>query len=353
MAAYNYLIYITPLDFYFFGGETTFGNREGQNYYAKSQMFPQQTTILWLLRYLGYNKIDIGDSFDASQANAIQKFGYIHRLSPVFLAHHTTKVDYYIPSPLGDDSGKAYAVKPADGDVQTWKNGSWKAAFEFPAFKAKDGWDQKLISNKITKPVPFKEVFNKMTKIGITKMKSGESRNDAFYKQDLFKLSSGWTFAVLAELGDEVKQLPSSIVAPFGAEKALFEVKFKSGIYDFDSFFPSSMWEHTKPANLTSYILLSDAFVEDSIYNLCDFGITDKRDFRHIRTPKSLTRIGPIMQDVKQGDTAQKEPNAMYKSGKYNLLSRGSVLFSSDKSFELKLMAEAFHQIGYNHYVKL
>ena len=47
---YTYLIKLTPLDKFFFGQKKTFGD-DNANYFVYSSHFPQQTTLLGLLRY--------------------------------------------------------------------------------------------------------------------------------------------------------------------------------------------------------------------------------------------------------------------------------------------------------------
>jgi hypothetical protein len=94
-------IRLTPLGTFFFGGENTFGATENRNYFVKSNLMPQQTSLLGLLRLellrsnptvfdLKTDKvidknaaIELigGESFDGKQTD----FGCISGLSPVFL----------------------------------------------------------------------------------------------------------------------------------------------------------------------------------------------------------------------------------------------------------------------------
>ena len=46
----RYLITLTPVGMFFFGGEETFGDGTNDNYFARSNSFPQQTTLLGMLR---------------------------------------------------------------------------------------------------------------------------------------------------------------------------------------------------------------------------------------------------------------------------------------------------------------
>ncbi|KAA6331329.1 hypothetical protein EZS27_020050 [termite gut metagenome] len=49
----TYKIIIKPIDTFYFGSEKTFNPADGSkaNYLVKSQMMPQQTTVLGMLRY--------------------------------------------------------------------------------------------------------------------------------------------------------------------------------------------------------------------------------------------------------------------------------------------------------------
>ncbi|HAD13442.1 MAG TPA: hypothetical protein DCF33_13530, partial [Saprospirales bacterium] len=116
------LIRIRPLEYYFFGGENTFGNGEGANYYAKSNDLPQQTTILGLLRRLLFEaKQPIGQSF-RPDVPAQQAYGAIKSLSPVFLLN--SEGTGWLPHALGAHS------TPSD------KNGSPSpTAFQFSSSK--------------------------------------------------------------------------------------------------------------------------------------------------------------------------------------------------------------------------
>jgi len=96
-----YQINLKPTGPFFFATElkAELGNR--QNYYQKSRLFPQQTTLLGVLRYQlllknGYMPIDSGNkndvakligkqSFHYNNGKNIGDFGVIKQLSPIFL----------------------------------------------------------------------------------------------------------------------------------------------------------------------------------------------------------------------------------------------------------------------------
>ena len=44
-STYNYRLDLRPLDFFFFGGEITFGNGEEVNYYARTRKYPPANNL--------------------------------------------------------------------------------------------------------------------------------------------------------------------------------------------------------------------------------------------------------------------------------------------------------------------
>ena len=364
--SYNYEIRIRPLDYYFFGSEATFGNLEQQNYFAKTQLFPQQTTVIGMLRHLGYDKVDIGESFDASKS--VQNLGYIKGISAVYLIDHLGRP--YMPGPLGKGGYQALQLQSAGKGVTRWNGRGWTATYQAPDYAAKEGWEQHLVSG-LSDPkkdhIPFDQVFQYFTKIGITKQVDECERKDGFYKQGLAKLGAGWSFSVLADLDAELAgKLPASSVMPFGAEKALFHLELKqlNAAKSFGDLFPDSLWELDCPEGLDAALLWSDAWAPADILQNLDFAVTDIRDFRYIRTPKQVKEFAKFYthedwQKYNQAqDHAAQQPNAhpapveqrLYKSGKYNLLARGSLLYGKKTDLETLLDQAAFQTVGYNQY---
>ena len=115
----RYLIYFKPLTPYFFGGEQTFGDGENVNYFAKSNVFPQQTTILGTLRkevliqkglfkenfsdYTDDKKIRMNELIGNQSYNIKSpfKFGVIKSISPLFIAESDNTYYINIPKDFG------------------------------------------------------------------------------------------------------------------------------------------------------------------------------------------------------------------------------------------------------------
>ena len=116
----KYLLKIKPLDSFFFGQEDKYRKRIDStkkgglatvaDYFQRSAYFPQQTTVLGMLRYyllLMNNQIPIKNkdlakeligerSFDSNQNG--QEFGKIENISPVFIVDEIQE-KFLFPSP--------------------------------------------------------------------------------------------------------------------------------------------------------------------------------------------------------------------------------------------------------------
>jgi len=80
------LVTFTPSDAFFFGGENTFGNGENRNFYAASNAFPQQTTLVGVMRHALFeagHRDKIGQSFVVGKT---PDFGDLKNISPVFIS---------------------------------------------------------------------------------------------------------------------------------------------------------------------------------------------------------------------------------------------------------------------------
>lgn len=137
----KYLVRLKPIDTYFFGGKNTFGEGDNKTYLVESRAFPQQTTLLGMIRqeililkdiykenWSNYSKYDreTGKKYKTLMENNIgknsfsinggqQNFGIIKGLSPVFLAKNN-QFFFKLPLDFGLEfekkkSGKSYLNK--------------------------------------------------------------------------------------------------------------------------------------------------------------------------------------------------------------------------------------------------
>jgi CRISPR-associated protein Cmr3 len=365
---YNYRITFRPLDFFFFGGENTFGNGEGQNYYAKTRPYPQQTTVLGVLRYLGLKEaksaLPIGESFvakpqyyepDENGRVGEVNFGFIRQVSPLFMRKES-----------GSDSGN-YAFGPSflpvvgagppqspAGTVKQYRNGEWKNTWELPALDPKKWLDPILLGDNAT-ILDRSKVITTSARIGITKNKDGEERKDGFYKQEVGRLAYDWVFAVHAKLDkDLAPKIASPVVVPFGAEKALFAVTL-TALDDKETsqaLFAPENFAAIRSSHLRAAALISDAYVDKEAFEALPYAVAGTVDFRNIRTPTKITNFGRFRRNSRTMAV-----DRMTQSGKYTLLSRGSILYAETEEKLTALLHDKCHAhwrtIGYNHFISL
>jgi len=376
----HYLVKIKPVEHFFFGVEKVgnLGNRKP--YYLETTEFPQQTSILGMLRYvillkegkLGtdissdtetINKLIGSDSFPGNPKTG---YGVIKSLSPVFIV---------------DSDNTAYFTRPLDWPYQFIKKdsgcrvsyGSDENELGFVPFldeyNAKDGIDQYLISTK-DESIPL--MYNEQTKEGVlrkiakagnqkkperflgnsaNKNEKAEAKNEAYYKQEFLYMERTFAYACVVEIDDEglskeIELKDFKTVVPFGGERSSFAISFKE-LKDAGS--SDQYYFSMRPQNDYLKIeLLSDAYVEQSILYLASFAVCDTIGFRNLITKtntKNYSRISKVKND-----------NSADLSAQLQLLKRGSVLFFDSlellQQAEEKLKNNTFTTIGYNYYRK-
>jgi CRISPR-associated protein Cmr3 len=389
----KYLIELTPIDTFFFGGETTFGQGDSANYFAKSNLFPQQTTLLGVLRYvlLQINDLLPLTNANKSQANCLigtesfdpsvskQNFGAIERISPLFMRHNAT--NYFVRSKEFLDVNDT--ISPLELELKTIGSrqlNNQVAMQTIPLLKTSDGkvfnpkesFAESLVAADEVKAIS--SVFKGKQKVGITKYKNGipklskgykkemPDNSLGFYKQTFYRLDSGWSFAFYAEIADSYKvdgkkesvKIEDSIVK-MGGENRPFQVKFqKVENFDFEKFdnqYQDNEKNTPQYSDFKKVILLSDAYLELCIYQKCLFALTDVVDFRHIQTKTLKTTQWSDMANEELQQDIKPQKNAE----KWQLVKRGSVFFIKDEvAFQTAVEAtphfHSFKKIGYNYY---
>lgn len=372
----HYLVTIKPIEHFFFGVEKVgnLGNRKP--YYLETTEYPQQTSILGMLRYvllLKEGKLGVKDfatdnevikiiGSDSFPGNPITGYGKIKELSPVFIL---------------DNSNTAYFTRPQDWEYQFVKKdtgckvcyGSDENELDFVPFldgyKAKDGIDKYLISSN-GNCIPL--WYNKETREGVLRKnaKAGnqkkperfldksasenektEAKNEAYYKQEFLYMERPYAYACVADIEmDGMEKFKT--VLPFGGERSSFAISFEL-LKDAASV--DQYYFNLQPKNEHLRIeLLSDAYVEQDILSHSCFAVCDTIGFRNLTTKTTTKNYSRISKD--------KDHNCADLSDQLQLLKRGSVLFF-DSTTELvnaeKRLTEGkdhFTKIGYNKYRK-
>lgn len=277
-----YNITLQPLDWFFFGGETTLQNSKESDgkqiekyvYLVRSNSLPQQTTILGMLRYqllkqkglLNSNDKDkiselIGtESFSMRENN--QDFGVIENISPVFI--RVGDVNYF-PMPLTDN----YNCQFEENGITVGYNGDTKKGMVF----CKD-YNEKTYSNYCLwkgsnkSSLSIDDIIERRFKVGISKPRDGgDPEEEAYFKMQMCRFKKENTFfSFYAQLDiddDTQKQLNNNKVF-IGAERSCFIMNIIS-INETDIFqaYLNAM-DKAKPSPMeNSIILLSPTYIED------------------------------------------------------------------------------------------
>lgn len=320
----RYLVRLTPIDAYFFGGEVTFGDNKNQNYLVKSNYLPQQSALLGLMRYeilcqndmlfgegknVDKNKVEklIGaKGFDPTQPAA--SYGIIKKISPVFIEKQEV---FYTRMPL--DADITVSLK---NELKVYYNGIAKPlptleGYDYKKYNNYCYWCSNNISNKINES----DIFIETERIGIQKNKT----DDAFFKQTLIRLKEGFNFAFTIDI-EGVLEAKSAIV-PLGGNQSRFKIEItecnkENKLNNFD------LCEYFKPlANDNRILLLGDAIIPDATRDKIDFIWGNCIENRY------------IVSKVADGHSWKKptKTNALY-----HLQSRGSVIYHNKKNTESK-----------------
>lgn len=397
----KYLVKLFPLDNFFFGGEHTFGEGKKVDYFAKSNLYPQQSALLGMLRYQILKKMNLlgpdtdqtrvkncigPESFKLYNGNRLQcdrpdfSFGRIKALSPLFLLDtKPEKEELYFPMPLDYGyrtpfpstesvrlclNGKKLDITTTHANESPMAEQASTVCSSHPAsFSDTDvvGWrtfDHKTYCNYacwlgagIDRPVKKTgEIWLPSTQIGITKRGDNESDKDNFYKQTVFKLYNGFCFAFYTILEEEAGErlLDNECFVFLGGERSVFLMKAvetawaATGCDEPEVGVTRELLDAYPPVTGEKIVLVSDAYIENmpELMQLCRFAWSDSVVFRNIET------------SVGENRNYYAKPA---KSSKYVFLKRGSVLYlPAGKTGEAaRLFDNKYLQLaGYNIYIK-
>ena len=385
---YTYLIKLTPLDKFFFGQKKTFGD-DNANYFVYSSHFPQQTTLLGLLRYqllqiagedvFKDNKIQdtnkaaklIGEqSFSPFVKDKLQ-FGIIQSLSPVFIIdkkkNDEGKEEYFLPV------GKRFQKKKEKAPYSLLHL-SCQAGCPpiFGEYKPKKGLASCWLSSNGTTLLNEEDFFTKDERIGIRKDYEGATNDDAFFRQRYYRFKNfkkvvedeegneckqppvrehDFCFAVLLETHRDIKheELNKRIVYLGGERQPflmdLMEVREETFKLNIESSTLTSDEKHY------TVVLLSDAMIEPEHLEGVKFASTEVKDFACL-----LTHVGTrkFYNKKKKREEQNLEKDETVLSHQHELYARGSVFYfdteeQADQFCEDLEKVPNFHTIGYNH----
>ena len=399
-----YLIKLTPIDKFFFGGEITFTrdfkNRDKESnmlsddekklrefdekyssYVVKSNLFPQQTSLLGMLRFLllsnsdksifNNNKIqksaDAGiiigpESFRIDLGNYDEMdFGDIKKISPCFIRRKTSgewenifraPFDYELnitfePGEVLLNEEKKHlpyiTYKKSEDGVES-------------VFNQKDGTETLYLGDNDT-IIKETDLFKEDARIGIDRNFDGKTQEGAFYKQISYRLTNKWKlqegifehhelqFAFYVEVADKCV-LPGKQIVSIGGDNSQFSLE--SQLIDNVINTDISALYPVIPEDVDCFgkiVLISDAFIDTKSLSSCIFAINDTISFRFLESTVEAQDYYKF-----SGENRLKRSER-----KYYLYKRGSVFyFETDKlltEFVSSLNEKSrICQIGYNQY---
>lgn len=387
----RYLITLKPIDKFFFGGDMTFAipesknddkrkkdNRRFSSYIIKSMRFPQQTSLLGMLRFLllrndpecfdgtgikatGTAKAEtlIGPrSFCVSGSKG--EFGQIERLSPCFIRDCKNERDFaFAPfdwdfyAEMTDDvgyvDGQKIMVPKLKVDAQ--KNPDYYEMSKDHEFMAKKGYSEYLLykNGDDIKKIEVSDVFEEDRRIGIIKNYDGKTDDSGLFKQIGYRFKdfveekdtakrikvADYCFAFYATVKDECKLADyDGQIVLVGADSSQFVIHV------------ADKCEDDRPTDVVGdckVVLQSPSFISRETVKAASFFVSQTMPFRFMTTAVKNTKDYTLRAGYN-------------RSRKYELYAPGSVFYFKDseeaESFKEKLeQCEDFRQIGYNHYL--
>lgn len=273
----DYLVTLKPLEPFFFGGEQTFGklgDKERGSYFAKSQLFPQQTALLGMLKkeilkkenlltrkikdeWVDKNLKEKATYFSGDEkfslVNKEHNFGIIEKVGEIFLIDNH-KEEYRVIKDIFD-----YDLTL---DPPLLKNRKTKENYS-----AKKEITSKLFSSDFKKKIALNDVFETVVQVGNQKKRS----EDAFFKKESLKLDGRFSFAYSVTTKEyDLRKLHNTIVH-LGADNSKFLMQVVKEYTQKSLLLPDIGHNYT--------VLLSDSYMEEA---MCDFAISSEISFSFI-----------------------------------------------------------------------
>lgn len=325
---------------FFFGGDMTFTlngkDSENSSYFIKSNRYPQQTSLLGMLRFLiltnaGSDVFCDGKIVDKDKAAKLigkssftvgtmdASFGAIERITPCFLMDEKTKE----------------TILPVNAIGKEWKfevneNGAINSDYE--AKKSCKDLDE--------------DVFLSDLRNGIIKTDKHEKKDGGLFKQENLIFNNfdkdgnkihDYKFAFYAEVNENIGlEKYSGQLVSLGADSSVFAITIMEDVFKEPTVSTCDKFKG-------EYVVLtSPSYLEDADKLNVAFAITKVIPFKFLKTSV----------DTKSYNRINKAINA---SERYNLYDRGSVFFFKNAEDKQKFIEKLesrvdFKQIGYNYH---
>lgn len=347
----EYLIKITPLEPYTFGGEKGFTHKGVSNngtYYMGSKEVPEQTTILGALRYLllkseGLLKSSADYSDDEKsrigeicgentfqfESDKKQSLGFIEKVSPLFILEKDKKI--YIANPfcnIGKD-GKLQLMKMTEGvECSLGNKISFPENSEF-GYKAKEGYGNGYLCISDDKAAIVKKETDIFLKKQPISGNNGCQDEDGYFKREVVVMKEEFSFGVYVTLSNGANNIPKSNIIYMGKKNSAFRfdvIEGKSvGSLDqqvkdfFESCCIKDKWSYC----------LSDIYIKEISYN--NFAIVETKKLRNLKTEYISGRFKRSRQE------------------RYEIIKAGSCFYG----FQEIESNSNLNKFGYNHIIQM
>lgn len=358
------LISLTPTGKFFFGGDISFSvnnkdNNGYSSYIIESNKFPQQTSLLGMLRYLvlshdslafdnkvlkiksrGHAATLIGEtSFKMNDEGHKNDFGVIHSLSNVFLQVNESGkwIDLNV-APIDYSYKTVSFAANKEADI----NGCKVEIPEITEYSAKERPARMYVT---ADGVTYKEseIFKTDQRIGIDRdVRTGKTKEDALYKQVNYRMNDDdrkFRFAFYADIEQDESVL-------MGYDRTLVSVGGDSSCFLLNIVLADSLSSPTYYPNdydmQHKVVLLSPAYIKAEALTLARFGMTETMSFRFLKTTLDTSCYNRLSGKIQPSE-------------KIDLYQPGSVFYfkddvSKNKFVEALTSKSEFRQIGYNQY---
>lgn len=393
-----YKIKLKPLNPYFFGIEEVAELGNKRNFYLKSSIFPQQTSILGMLRYqiLAQNGklYPYGEREDMKRLIGCQSFamnyskgyGAIKKISPVQLCNGDNI--YFLRNKEYIDLNGSYHqtfIETSDKFIfQSESNREKITLLKYQLNEKPENWSEKKYFAELFQSIKspqdqfcMGELFTESGRVGIEKLWTGDTKSAAYYKQ-FFKVLSEYD-SIARKKKDKLEAIEMTPL--LYAKRKLksdwcfyFEIEIDESIFSFDieSRFVSLGGEQSQflmtietneektlifdiqnipdkeDTEIYKLILISDTYIESEkkFYDTSIFVNAETVRFKNFISKVDTTENYTIKGANRKG---------FVQSVATHLLKRGSVFyFEDDKNLEeaIKLIksAKQFRTIGYNYF---
>lgn len=341
----RYIITLKPIDKFFFGGDMTFSvgnnlnddyNREYSSYLIESAYFPQQTSLLGMMRFLilrnneeCFDGVKITDTIKAAGLigeggfGEGRSYGKIKSLGHCFIKDCADNKDYHF-APYDSD----YAVSAAEDTCLV--NGRELTLHKMEGFSSKVWYKKYLECGSEKKEVS--SFFVEDRRIGINRdIKTGKTEDAALFKQVSYRFSdSRYAFAFHAETDVDILQYDGQVVS-VGADNSQFVIGIKNDHEDGNA-----------GCSALKVTLLSPARLLSKDMDKVAFCMTEVMPFRYLRSTVHTKSYNVLDRELS-------------RSERIEMYAPGSVFyFSSEADAEAFRNAlnsyEDFRRIGFNEY---